>query len=132
MKFIEQVEEIQNVNEGYVIIVQRGIFFVALGKDAIFLNKELGLKISCEKEGWCKVGFPISGAEKYIKLLRDKDIPYIFFEKEEDKLIESFRREGGSNLLNNKDNIKLNCKSCPNRKLSTKEKIEKLKEMNNI
>lgn len=130
MKFVEQIAELQNKNEGYVVIVQRGIFFVALGKDAVFLNKELGLKISCEKEGWCKVGFPISGAEKYIQILKNKNIPYIFFEKEEGDLIESFKRDGDFKIPKN-DNIKLNCLSCSNRKLSTKESIEKLKEMSN-
>lgn len=36
MKFTEIVENLQEKNEGNIILVKNGIFFVAMGKDAIY------------------------------------------------------------------------------------------------
>ena len=57
MKFVEEVEKLQEENPGYLVLVKSGIFFVAIGKDAITLNETLGLKLTCMKKELCKVGF---------------------------------------------------------------------------
>lgn len=53
MKFTDIVEGFQNLqeNQGKVVLVRcRSVFMVALGKDAIFLNKALKLKVTCMKK----------------------------------------------------------------------------------
>lgn len=47
MKFLEVVKELQQyeLNKGYIILVQKGIFFVGIGKDAILLHDILGLQV---------------------------------------------------------------------------------------
>ena len=67
MKFVEEVEKLQEENPGYLVLVKSGIFFVAIGKDAITLNETLGLKLICMKKELCKVGFQVKNVEKYIK-----------------------------------------------------------------
>ena len=39
MKMVEQMEKLQQQNFGTIILVKNGIFFVAIGKDAIMLHK---------------------------------------------------------------------------------------------
>ena len=36
-----------------------GNFYIAVGRDAIFLNRELGLKVNCFKKEVCEVEFPL-------------------------------------------------------------------------
>lgn len=67
MKYTDLMIKLQEENEGEIIIMQNGIFFIAIGKDAISMNKLLGLQLTCMKEGVCKVGFQIKSAEKYSK-----------------------------------------------------------------
>ena len=50
MKFVQEIEKLQKENEGSIIIAKNGIFFVAIGKDAIILNEELGLKLTCMRK----------------------------------------------------------------------------------
>lgn len=51
MNFLKIVEEIQKEegNKGKLVMVKCGVFFVGIGKDAIALNKILGLKLTCIK-----------------------------------------------------------------------------------
>lgn len=69
MKFVQEVEKIQKENEGSIILAKNGIFFVAIGKDAIILHEELGLKLTCMRKELCKVGFLVKNVEKYITKL---------------------------------------------------------------
>lgn len=58
MKFVQEIEKLQKENEGSIILAKNGIFFVAIGKDAIILNEELGLKLTCMRKELCKTGYP--------------------------------------------------------------------------
>lgn len=49
MKFIEKVKKLQKENEGTIILVKSGIFFVGIGKDAVLLQELLDLKVTCMK-----------------------------------------------------------------------------------
>ena len=71
MKMVEQMEKLQQQNLGTIILVKNGIFFVAIGKDAIMLHKMLGLKLTCMKQELCKVGFLVKNVEEYIKKLEE-------------------------------------------------------------
>lgn len=59
MSFSQMMELLQTKEKGRIVICNAGDFYVAIGKDAILLNKILGLKVSCFKTEVCKVGFPI-------------------------------------------------------------------------
>ncbi len=69
MKFLDMVKQLQLKNHGYIVIIKNGIFFIGVGKDALLLNKILGLKLVCLKTEICKAGFPVRKIEEYIKLL---------------------------------------------------------------
>ena len=60
------IEILQSKNKGKIIICNSGNFYIAVGKDAVLLNRILGLKVNCLKLEICKVGFPIIALEKYI------------------------------------------------------------------
>lgn len=66
MKMVEETEKLQQENAGSIILVKNGIFFVAIGKDALTLHDELGLKLTCMKPELCKVGFLVKNVEQYI------------------------------------------------------------------
>ncbi len=59
MKFVEEIEKLQKENQGYIVLVKNGIFFVAIGKDAIELNSKLGLKLTCMRQELCKASFSL-------------------------------------------------------------------------
>ena len=50
MKFTDVVETLQKQNPGTIVFVKNGIFFAALGKDAVALNENMGLKKTCWKD----------------------------------------------------------------------------------
>ena len=59
MKLYKMLEILQAKNKGKIIICNSGNFYISVGKDAVLLNKILGLKVNCLKLEICKVGFPI-------------------------------------------------------------------------
>ena len=81
MKFLEVVKELQQyeLNNGYTILIQNGIFFVGTGKDAVLLHDILGLQLICLRENVCKVGIPVKSIEKYINLLVSNDISFVLY-----------------------------------------------------
>ena len=64
MKMVEEMEKLQQENAGSIILVKNGIFFVAIGKDALTLHDEIGLKLTCMKPELCKVGFLVKNVEE--------------------------------------------------------------------
>ena len=89
MGFCEMVEILQRRNKNKIVICKNGNFYTAIGKDAIALNKLLGLKLTCMGPEICKVGFPVNAFEKYTTLLMEKRYSYIIYEfdNKEEKLI---------------------------------------------
>ncbi len=55
MKYTELLEKLQKENKEHIVLIKNGIFFIAIGKDAIELNKLIGLQLTCMREGLCKV-----------------------------------------------------------------------------
>ena len=66
MKFIETYLKFQETNDNYIIIMRNGIFFLAIGKSAVALNKIINLKVICMKQEMCKIGIPVKNINKYI------------------------------------------------------------------
>ena len=87
LKFNEIVEELQNRNEGYLVLVRCGIFFVGVGKDAVILQNITNLKPVCLKEGICKCGVPVETFDRFIhKLKRENDIAIVIYDYNKDDL----------------------------------------------
>ncbi len=76
MGIYKMVETIQEIEYGKIIIFKIGNFYTAIGKDAVILNKTIGLRLSCMKKGMCRVGFPISVLEKYLEKIRVEEYGY--------------------------------------------------------
>ena len=124
MSFNKMVEILQEKNEGKIILCELGYFYIAVGKDAILLNKLIGLKLNCIKPGICKVGFPINALEKYTELLKEKEYSYIVFnfKQQEEELVIVKQYEGKYKNQIVKNNI--GCLNCKNNTMS-KEEIDK-------
>ena len=58
MSFSAMMEILQEKDKNKVVIVNTGAFYIEIGRDAVFLHKEIGLKLTCLKKQVCKVGFP--------------------------------------------------------------------------
>lgn len=128
MKYLDLVEKLQRNNQGYIVIIKNGIFFIAVGKDAIVLNKELGLKVTCMKSGMCKVGFLAKTLEKYIKKLEELNKSFIIYtydkELEQEEQIYKYEGEKVEEKRTCKD-----CNNCINKEETEQEIIERVKKL---
>ena len=83
-------------NEGKIMFVKTGAFYVAVAEDAIWLHENLKLKCTCFKEHICKVGVPIASIEKYLEKLDKLGTSYIVysFNKEKAELKIEYEKAG--------------------------------------
>ncbi|MBO5005681.1 MAG: hypothetical protein J6D03_10800 [Clostridia bacterium] len=128
MKYLDLVKKIQNdkVNDGHIVLIKNGIFFIGIGKDAIILNRLLKLKLICMKENMCKVGFQTRSIEKYIRELKKINKNFVIYNYNRDtQREEEIIRFCGEKIYENKQC--LNCKECNNRKETENEIIERVK-----
>ena len=119
MKFSKKFEEIKNreENKGKIVLIRCGIFFIAIGTDAVLLNKLYGLKVTCFKENICKVGIPVSFALKYLELIEKDNYSYILYdyEKNTKELIPQYKFKGE---INTEEKTCKQCKECAHYKES--------------
>lgn len=127
MKFIERVEQLQKENEGSIVIIKNGIFFIGIGKDAIILNKILGLKLTCMKPELCKVGFLVKNVEKYIKLLTEEGKSFVIYIKNEKDEIEELYRYKGEEI--EETEYCLQCENCKNKEETEKDILERVRNL---
>ena len=85
MSFSYMMEILKEEHKGRIVLCNNGSFYVAIGNDAILLNKVLDLKLSCMKEGLCKVGFPIEALEKYTDLLIKTGYSFVIYDFNSEK-----------------------------------------------
>lgn len=127
MKFIQEIEKLQKENEGTIILAKNGIFFVAIGKDAIILNEELGLKLTCMRKELCKVGFLVKNVEKYIEKLEKLGYSFILYVKNEKDELEEIYRYKGKNTEETRNCLK--CVDCENKKEQEEDILERVKKL---
>ena len=130
-KYYEIVKKLQEENKGKIVLVRNGIFYCAIGKDAVLLHNILGYIPVCFKEKICKCGIPVRGIEVAIPKLINSGYGYIIYDykKENQKYEEIFRLEG--RYVDEKSN-NINCEKCwykENRMKSTKEYVGNLKKL---
>lgn len=56
-----------------------GIFFIAIGKDAVIINEIFKLKPICFREKICKCIIPVKSIEKYINKIAEKGLSVILY-----------------------------------------------------
>lgn len=85
MKFYEFIEELQKINENKVVLIKSGVFFNAVGRDAIILEKIFNLKRTCFTKGVCKVGLPVNYVKENIlkikKKLEENNIGFVVYDE---------------------------------------------------
>ena len=94
MSFSKMIDFLQEMNKEKIVLVKCGAFYIAKGKDAVFLSNKLNLKVTCMENRVCKVGIPINSLEKYLKLLDNMQYGYVVYnyEKNENKLEEKVKK----------------------------------------
>ena len=71
MSFSKMLEILKKKEEGKIVLVKLGTFYVAVGEDAVLLHKRIDLKCTCYKMNICKVGFPVIALDKYVEKLNE-------------------------------------------------------------
>ena len=114
MKFNEIVEELQERNKGYIVLVRNGIFFIAIGKDAVKIHEIFGLKPICFREKTCKCVIPVKAIEKYINKIAEKSLSVILYNyikiEENINVTEEIFRKNNKKIYEEKSNIE--CSKC--------------------
>ena len=130
MKFVEEVEKLQEENPGYLVLVKSGRFFVAIGKDAITLNETLGLKLTCMKKELCKVGFQVKNVEKYIKKLEDAGNSFMLYVRNEKNELEEIYRFSGKEVSEIRGSLE--CLKCENKVEEEKDILERVRKLGKV
>ena len=125
MKFYEFIEYLQKVNPDKVIMVKSGVFFNAIGRDAIILEKVLGFKRTCHAKFLCKCGLPVpyvrENIKKVEKRLKEKNISIAIYDemkggryKYNEKTFDILLEIEGESVKEDRKN--LDCTKCINNK----------------
>lgn len=122
MEYLDMLIRLKNVYNGKIVLVSCGAFYIAIGEDAVLLNKKLGLKVTCMKRNVCKVGVPKTSIGKYVEKLNIIGYSYIIldFNKENRELTKKYEKDG-----KNKDItlVNKNCFNCSRNKSTEYEQI---------
>ena len=101
MSFKKIVENLQKAeeNEGFLILIRCGVFFVGVGKDAVILTENLGVTNICFTDGVCKSGIPVNRIDKMLAKIINKNISAAIYdynpkglEKDKNKKYDLLRR----------------------------------------
>ena len=114
MSFGKMVELLQRKDNGKIILVNSGSFYIARGRDAVLLHNILNLKVNCMEAEICKIGFPLNSLEKYTQLIEQEQYSYIVynFDNKLGKL--NITKKYNGKKLNTIEEEKLNCYICKN------------------
>lgn len=80
MNFLDFERKIKKENLGKVCIIRLGVFYYALEKDALVLEKHCNLDKICFSPNICKVAFPVMSIDKYIDMLIDQKISFCVYD----------------------------------------------------
>lgn len=114
MSFGKMVELLQQKDNGKIILVNSGSFYIARGRDAVLLHNILNLKVNCMETEICKIGFPLNSLDKYTQLIEQEQYSYIVynFDNKLGKL--NITKKYNGKKLNTIEKEKLNCYICTN------------------
>ena len=107
MSFSQMVRILREQNKEKIVLINAGIFYIAVEEDAVLLNNKLKLKCSCFQKNTCKVGVPIKTIDKYLEKIEKLGYSYIVYnldkEKAELKMVKEYK--GKPNKVKRKDII---------------------------
>lgn len=89
MDFLELYSSLKKDNK--ICIVRLGAFFVIVGSDAMRLNKEIGLKLTCFSSGICKVGFPERLLMANVTKLKLKEMGYEVYDYADNGMVTNLK-----------------------------------------
>lgn len=114
MSFGKMLELLQQKDNGKIILVNSGSFYIARGRDAVLLHNILNLKVNCMETEICKIGFPLNSLDKYTQLIEQEQYSYIVynFDNKLGKL--NITKKYNGKKLNTIEKEKLNCYICTN------------------
>lgn len=117
MKLMEGIKILQKNYPEYIILVKNGLFYNAIGKDAILLSKEFRLKKICFSKEVCKVGVNENTIADFTEKLIQKDYKYIIynyikgdFKDIDEQFIEKERKDKG--IFLEKEKYIVDCQNC--------------------
>ena len=128
MKFSEKVKVVKEKVGDNILFVENGNFYIAIGKDACFLNKLFKLKCTCFVKYICKVGVPVKSIDKYLKALREREYSYIVCRFTSDGIKVLYRNEDENKNDEKLEN--LGCINCQNAIYGySKEELEEVEKL---
>ena len=80
-KLFDQYKVLKQTNPDKVYLFKSGIFYIALQEDAQLLSEELDMRLTNLNDTVVKCGFPSNSFEKYIILLKQKEIDFSIVDK---------------------------------------------------
>ena len=114
MSFGKMVELLQRKDNGKIILVNSGSFYIARGRDAVLLHNILNLKVNCMEAEICKIGFPLNSLEKYTQLIEQEQYSYIVYNYDNNLGKLNITKKYNGKKLNTIEEEKLNCYICKN------------------
>ena len=114
MSFGKMVELLQRKDNGKIILVNSGSFYIARGRDAVLLHNILNLKVNCMEAEICKIGFPLNSLEKYTQLIEQEQYSYIVYNYDNKLGKLNIKKKYNGKKLNTIEEEKLNCYICKN------------------
>lgn len=76
------------IDEKELKIFKKGIFWILLNEEAFFMAKHFNMKITKLDKENIKIWFPDSSKNKWLEILKNKNIWYILIEKQDDNFLE--------------------------------------------
>ena len=105
------LEILKKKEEGKIVLVKLGTFYVAVGEDAVLLHKRIDLKCTCYKMNICKVGFPVIALDKYVEKLNETKYAYVIYDYDAKNVeLKEIARKNGKHNKETEQNI--NCILC--------------------
>lgn len=94
------------------MLIRVGVFYIATGKDAVYLSRKLNLKCVCFKKEICKIGIPELRIEYYLRKLEKLNMSYIVyhFDNQNEEIIEKYKNDGKYHNEKQNNNNCLLCK----------------------
>ena len=114
MSFGKMVELLQRKDNGKIILVNSGSFYIARGRDAVLLHNILNLKVNSMEAEICKIGFPLNSLEKYTQLIEQEQYSYIVYNYDNKLGKLNITKKYNGKKLNTIEEEKLNCYICTN------------------
>ena len=111
MSFSQMMEILKKKENGKMVIVQLGAFYVATEEDAVLLHDKLELKCSCFQNNSCKVGVPVNSLDKYLEKIDKLKYSYVVYDYDKENVeLKEIRRKIGKQHKEKRKNI--NCLKC--------------------